>query len=81
MPVASNQNYTQLVQIQQNLIATLKAETQAQMINGAKPSYSLDGESYSWSEWVTAMTEAIEKHNGLIQNAAGPYQFVSQRRA
>jgi hypothetical protein len=70
-----------LVAIKNNLAQLLAAETAAQLTGGAKPSYSLDGESYSWTEWRTAVLEKIEKLNVLIQLESGPFQVVSQRRA
>lgn len=70
-----------LIAIRSNYIQLLATESAAQITNGPKPSYSLDGESYSWNEYRQQLQAMIEKYNILIQYASGPFQIVSQRRA
>ncbi len=59
-------------------LATLIAtETAYQIINGPKPSYSLDGESYDWPGWIRATQEAIDKFDALIQREDGAFEVIS----
>lgn len=68
-----------LRQAREDLITTLALEEAYQAAHGPKPSYSLDGESYSWTEWRTACLAQIEAFNRLIQ-AERPYQISSRGR-
>ena len=79
--MTTSANYNNLLAIKSNLIAQLANETAAVLAGGAKPSYSLDGESYSWTEWRQALLAKVELLNKLIQLEAGPFQFVSIKRA
>lgn len=62
-----------------NLETSLANETLAQTVNGPRPQYSLDGESYSWPEWREAMMRKITACRRLI-NAAQPYIVTSRGR-
>jgi hypothetical protein len=42
-----------------------------------KPSYSIDGQSVSWSEYFDTLTKQLDQLNKLI-NAQNPYFIVSQ---
>ena len=50
-----------------SLIEQLRIETAYCEVYGPKPSYSLDGESYQWTEWRTAVLEQIKNLNVVIQ--------------
>lgn len=66
--------------IKSNLLASLAAETTYQAAHGPKPSYSLDGESYSWTEWREAVLRKITTLNALIQSEGGPFVITSRAR-
>lgn len=42
-----------------------------------KPSYSIDGQSVSWSEYFSMVSDQLDKINALI-NAENPYCIISQ---
>jgi len=65
--------------IRTNWATLLANETAAQLVSGPKPTYSLDGENYSWDQWRDAVIARIERLNQLI-NAAQPYCVVSRGR-
>ncbi len=67
-------------QILTNLETSLAAETLCEATHGPKPTYSLDGESYSWLEWTEGMMRKISACRQLI-NAAQPYCVSSTGRA
>ena len=69
-----------LSNIKNSLLASLAAETAYQEAHGPKPSYSLDGESYSWAEWRTAVLAQVGELNLLIQQEA-PFCIVSRGRS
>lgn len=64
--------------IRSNLIQTLANETAAQLTGGAKPTYTLDGEVYNWSEWREKMTALIDSYTSQIQRMSGPYTVISR---
>jgi hypothetical protein len=76
----SAQNLTNLQAIKSNLIATLAAEATYQSSHGPKPTYSLDGESYDWTGYRTAVIAAVEKLNSLIQLETTPFVIRSRAR-
>lgn len=66
--------------IKADLLTALANESAHQAERGAKPTYSLDGESYSWAEWREAVLRKIEVINRLIQQEQ-PFQHSSRGRA
>lgn len=56
-----------------NLAATLASITAA-----PKPSYSIDGQSVSWSEYHAMLVAQIKLLNDLIQVEGGPFEYVTQ---
>ncbi|MBY0523439.1 MAG: hypothetical protein K2R98_08565 [Gemmataceae bacterium] len=66
--------------IKSNLLAVLAAETAYQLANGPKPTYTLDGENYLWSEWREAVLRKVDMLNRLIQSEAGPFQLGMRLR-
>lgn len=73
------QNQANLQAIKANLLASLATETAYQQAHGPRPSYSLDGESYQWTEWREAILRKVDQLNHLIQLEGSP--FVIQSRA
>ena len=67
----------QLETIKASLLASLVSETAYQELNGPRPDYSLDGESYQWAAWREAVLRKVETINRLIQQEQ-PY-FQSSR--
>lgn len=63
--------------VKASLLVSLAAETAYQESHGPKPSYSLDGESYQWTEWREAVLRKVETLNRLIQQEK-PF-FLSMR--
>lgn len=53
-----------------SLIATITASPQ--------PSYSVQGVSYSWSEYLSMLTEQMEKLQEIEIFLSGPYQLISK---
>lgn len=66
--------YAENLTTARNNIAARLAEITA----APKPNYSLDGESYSWSEYHDMLTRQLEKLEGLLSRAAGPFEVRSQ---
>ena len=63
-----------------SLITQLALETAYCEAHGPKPSYGLDGENYSWTEWRDGVTRQVEALNRLIQ-AEKPYFKAMRGRA
>jgi len=68
-----NATQTSLTAIRDSLIATVAAQTAAWQAAGCPPTFSIDGQSYDWNNWLDGKTAAIEKYMQLIQKAAGPF--------
>lgn len=66
-----------LTRIKANLALLLATETDYQVANGPKPSYSLDGESYQWTEWREAILRKMDALDKLIQNEDGAFEVRS----
>jgi hypothetical protein len=62
--------------IKSGLLDLLAKETTYQQANGAKPSYSIDGESVQWTEWRDRMITKIGELNTLIQNEQSPFMGI-----
>jgi len=54
-----------LITTRDNLLAQIETESAS-----PKPSYSIGGQSVSWTEWWTAMLANVEKLDKLISSAA-----------
>jgi hypothetical protein len=64
--------------ISENL-ATAKANLAANLASitaNPKPSYSVDGKSYSWTEYMTALLAAIKGIDDQLAADAGPSEVV-----
>lgn len=68
---------TRLEAIKTSLLVSLATETAYQEANGARPDYSLDGESYQWAAWREAILRKVGVINGLIQQEQ-PYFHASR---
>lgn len=50
----------------------------AEITASPKPSYSVDGESYSWTEYFEALMRQLEAIDAALQRANGPFEIRSQ---
>jgi hypothetical protein len=64
-----------------NLGAIVKAQTEAWLAAGCPPTFSADGESYSWNEWLKAKSDEIEALTKAIQSVSSPFIVRSRGRA
>ena len=58
----------------ENLVSHREAIA-TELATGAKPNYSVDGQSFTWGELV----DRLAKLDGLIQAAQGPVEVASER--
>jgi tartrate dehydratase beta subunit/fumarate hydratase class I family protein len=49
-----------------------------EVLSEKKPSYSIDGESISWTEYAAMLTKQIEDLTKAIQIAAGPFEITNR---
>lgn len=61
-----------LTQAKLNITALMESITAS-----PKPSYSVDGESVSWSEYLSMLTTQLEAINRAIVIEGGPVQIVT----
>ena len=64
-----------------NLERIVEAQTTAWLAAGAPPTFSIDGESYDWNNWLQSKMDAIDKYTDLIQKRGGPFVVRSRVRA
>jgi hypothetical protein len=70
-----------LIAIRDGIAALIAAEVAYEQANGARPDYSIDGQSVSWPEWYEKMLARLEDLEKRIQRAGGPFLKVSYGRA
>lgn len=64
-----------------DVIAILRARTQAWKLAGEPPTFSVDGESYQWESWRMAKLKEIEQITQMITALDSPYLIRSRGRA
>jgi hypothetical protein len=64
-----------------NLAAVIALQTAAWVASGCPPTFSIDGESYDWNNWLAGKTAAIENLTTQIQSVGGPFLIRSRVRA
>jgi hypothetical protein len=64
-----------------NLEQLIETQTAAWVSAGCPPTFSIDGESYDWNNWLDGKTAAIDKLIDLIQKRGGPFIVRSRARA
>lgn len=68
-----------LIAIRANLEAELTAETALRAAGGrGRPTYTANGRTVSWDEWVQVMTKSVADLTALInseQTAQDPYEL------
>jgi hypothetical protein len=79
MPLAAA-TIANLESARDNLAATLAAQTLAWVAAGRPPTYSIDGESWSWDQWVQTMTKDIQSITETINKISAPFIVRSRGR-
>jgi hypothetical protein len=64
-----------------NITQIILAQTNVWLANGCPPTFSLDGESYQWNEWLKARNEEIKGLTESIQALSTPWIVRSTGRA
>ena len=62
-----------LVIIRDNVAARL-----AEITASPKPSYSVEGQSFSWTEYQSMLFKQLESANTAIAAAEGPFEIMSE---
>lgn len=60
-----------------NMATAIKVTTARWTTAGCPATYSIDGQSVVWNDWLRAQLEGLEKLNQAIARAS-PYQGVSR---
>lgn len=55
-----------------SLANVIKLQTAAWEAAGCPPTFSVDGESYDWNNWLTGKIDALDKLRRQISAASGP---------
>lgn len=63
--------YAANLETTRNNIAALMAE----ITTNPKPNYSVDGESYSWGDYLAMLNAQLEGLNKALQTADGPWEL------
>lgn len=64
---------TDLAAARDSLVALVKAQTAAWEAAGCPPTFSVDGESYDWNNWLAGKIDAINALTKTIQTVGGPF--------
>ena len=54
------------------------AERLVEVTSQPKPNYSVDGESYSWAEYMAQLQAQLEQLDKAIQRASGPFMVKTR---
>lgn len=71
----------QLARIRQNLLDAVEATTEEWVAAGCPVTFSVDGESYQWNDWLKAKTDEITALTLAIQAVGGSFIVRSRGRA
>lgn len=63
------------------LLALQKAQIEEWQASGMPPSFSVDGESYQWGQWLASIDAAITAKIEQKQRSSGPFIVRSRGRA
>lgn len=64
-----------------NLEQLIETQTAAWVADGCPPTFSIDGESYDWNNWLDGKLAAIERLQRTIQLRGGSFVVRSRVRA
>ena len=74
-PPTDDAGFLQFLVDARNFLATeVRNETLWMALNGARPTYSLDGRSVQWDEWLRTRTEQIKALQDLIVSLDTPWE-------
>lgn len=68
-----------LASIRDNLLRIVDEQTLAWVAAGCPPTFSIDGESYSWEGWLSSKLEALKTVDAMILRASPYYQRSRHR--
>lgn len=68
-----------LIRIRDSLLAIIEAQTAAWEEAGCPPTFSVDGESYDWNNWLTSKLDNLDKLDQKIAKAQ-PFAVRSRYR-
>lgn len=71
----------QLKRIRQNLLDAVEATTAEWAAAGCPVTFSVDGESYQWNDWLRAKNDEIQALTESIQKLGGAFIIRSRGRA
>lgn len=64
-----------------NIAAVIEAQTQVWRAAGCPPTFSVDGESYQWNEWLKSRTDELKSLTEAISALSSPWIVRSRGRA
>lgn len=64
-----------------NVATVIEAKTLEWTTAGCPPTFSIDGESYSWNEWLKTKVEELKGLTEAIQQLSSPWILRSTGRA
>lgn len=67
--------------IRENLATAVKAKTAEWVTDGCPVTYSVDGESYQWNDWLKAKMDEIDAITVTIQKLSSPFIVRSRGRS
>jgi len=65
---------------QASIAKTIADQTASWEAAGCPPSYSIDGESYEWNNWLADKLSAIDQITTTLRNVSSPYLVRSRGR-
>lgn len=68
---------TSLENARDDIASVIETEMEYQRVNGPKPSYSANGRSVSWNEWLSTMMAQLKSVDELIATSSStePYEI------
>jgi len=69
-----------LIQARDDLERIVATQTALWRSAGCPPTFSVDGESYDWNNWLSSKTAALAELQKLIQQRSGSAFIVRSRQ-
>ncbi len=79
--MADSTDVLSLKQSRSNIIAVVAAKTEAWVASGCPPTYSIDGASYQWDDWLKTKMDEVDKLTQMIQKLSQPWIIRSRGAA
>ncbi len=70
-----------VIRARDNLALLIEMQTAKWVASGCPPTYSIEGESYDWNNWLTSKMDNLNAMNQTIQQMQGPFIIRSKGRA